>query len=40
MVHFSRTQEPDPGRKDLYAAKYENYQKALAALDPLWTDLA
>jgi L-xylulokinase len=36
MVRFSRTQDPDPGRKDLYAEKYDRYQKALSALNPFW----
>jgi len=40
MVTFSRTQEPDPARKDLYEAKYARYKKALGALDPVWKELA
>jgi L-xylulokinase len=40
MVRFSRRQEPDPARKGLYAAKYERYRKVIAALDPIWTQLA
>ena len=39
MVRFSRVQPPDPARKDVYAAKYERYQKVLAVLGPIWKDL-
>ncbi len=40
MVRFARTQEPDPSTKDLYDAKYARYRKVIAALDPVWKDLA
>lgn len=40
MVHFSRIQRPDPAQKDLYAAKYQRYQKVLEALHPIWKDFA
>ncbi|NQT53896.1 carbohydrate kinase, partial [bacterium] len=40
MVHFSRCQQPNPARKELYEAKYANAQKVIAALDPVWPALA
>ena len=40
MVRFARVQEPDPAMASVYGAKYERYRKALAALDPVWKDLA
>ena len=39
MVKISRTQEPNPANKNTYAAKYDCYQKVLAALGPVWKDL-
>jgi len=40
MVKISRTQNPNPANRDAYAAKYEHYQKVLAALGPVWKDLS
>ncbi len=40
MVHFSGRQDPDPETKDVYAAKYRRYKKVIAALDPIWKELA
>ena len=40
MVHFSRTQQPDASKKDLYDAKYARYRQVISALDPVWKDLA
>ena len=40
MVHFSRTQEPDPAKKDLYDAKYDRHNKVIEALDGVWGELA
>ena len=40
MVRFSRVQQPDPARKDLYAGKYARYKKVIEALDGVWGDLA
>lgn len=40
MVRFARIQSPDPAQKAVYEAKYERYQKAIAALAPVWADLA
>ena len=39
MVKFTRTQEPDPARKDLYDAKYARYNRVLEALDGVWAEL-
>jgi L-xylulokinase len=39
MVHFSSRQEPDPSRKEIYETKYNNYQKVIDTLDPLWKEL-
>jgi ribulose kinase len=39
MVRFSRIQKPARAKKDLYETKYPRYQKAAAALDPVWKDL-
>ena len=39
MVRFSRIQQPDPAKRDLYETKYRRYQKVVAALDPVWKDL-
>ncbi|MCX7044779.1 MAG: carbohydrate kinase [Candidatus Sumerlaeota bacterium] len=39
MVHFSRTQKPNPGRKAYYEEKYRRYKRILAALDPVWKDI-
>jgi len=36
MTRVARRHEPDSGKKDIYAAKYERYQKVLQALDQLW----
>ena len=40
MVRMSRTQPPNASRAGLYAAKYDRYQKVLAALGPVWKELA
>ena len=40
MVKLSRVQQPNPARGDVYAAKYERYQKVLAALGPAWKELS
>ena len=40
MVKFTRTQEPDPSKKDLYDAKYARHNRVIAALDGVWADLA
>ncbi|HUT01587.1 MAG TPA: FGGY-family carbohydrate kinase, partial [Phycisphaerae bacterium] len=39
MVKFTRTQEPDPAKKDLYNAKYARYNRILEALDGVWAEL-
>jgi L-xylulokinase len=39
MVHFSRVQEPDPSKKELYDAKYARYNKVIEALDGVWGEL-
>ena len=39
MVHFSRVQQPDPARKALYEAKYDRYNRVIAALDGVWKEL-
>jgi L-xylulokinase len=39
MVKFTRTQEPDASRKDLYDAKYARYTRVIEALDPVWREL-
>ena len=39
MVRFSRRQDPDPARRELYDAKHERYKRAIAALDPVWREL-
>ncbi|MHC4199011.1 MAG: FGGY-family carbohydrate kinase [Planctomycetota bacterium] len=39
MVSMARRQEPDPGKKDLYAEKFERYKKVIAALEPVWGDV-
>jgi L-xylulokinase len=36
MARVARRHEPDPGKKDRYAAKYGRYQKVLQALDQVW----
>ncbi|MHC5074717.1 MAG: FGGY-family carbohydrate kinase [Planctomycetota bacterium] len=40
MVKFSRIQQPDKSKKDIYQAKYERYKKILAALEPIWSDIS
>ncbi len=40
MVRFSRCQQPEPARKELYDGKYELHRKTIAALDPVWPGLA
>jgi len=40
MVEISRVQEPKAANKNVYAAKYERYQKVLAALEPVWKELS
>ena len=39
MVRFSRRQQPNPARRDIYEAKYQRYGKLVDALDPFWPDL-
>ena len=39
MVKFTRTQEPDPARKDLYEAKYARHNKIIESLDAAWAQL-
>jgi len=39
MVAVTRVQPPDPSLSDLYQAKYQRYQKVLAALAPVWKEL-
>ena len=36
MVSFSRTIRPNPDRIDLYKAKYEQHNRTIEALDPVW----
>jgi len=36
MVRFSRIQEPDRGKKEVYQAKYGRYKAILAVLEPIW----
>jgi len=38
MVKISRSQEPNLANKDVYATKYERYQKVLASLGPVWKE--
>ncbi len=40
MVTFTRTQNPDPAKKDHYETKYAKYKTVVEALDPLWPGLA
>ena len=40
MTSIARRQEPDPAKKDVYAAKYERYKKVVAALDSIWKDFS
>ncbi|MHC4757554.1 MAG: FGGY-family carbohydrate kinase [Planctomycetota bacterium] len=40
MVRFSRIQEPDAGKKDLYKSKYGRYKKILSTLEPIWKDIS
>ena len=39
MVRIAETYQPSPLKNDLYAQKYDRYQKALALLGHLWQDL-
>ena len=39
MVNFSRSFQPDPALKDVYAAKYDRYRKVVSALDGIWKDI-
>jgi L-xylulokinase len=39
MVRFSRVQEPDKGRKEVYRDKYERYKTILGALEPIWKEI-
>jgi len=36
MVRFARRQEPDPGRKALYDAKFARYHQTIRALGSVW----
>ncbi|MGD0088637.1 MAG: FGGY-family carbohydrate kinase [Planctomycetota bacterium] len=36
MTRIARRYEPDPKKGEVFAAKYERYQKVLRALDQLW----
>jgi len=36
MTAIARRHDPDPAKKDVYAAKYERYEKVLQALDEVW----
>jgi len=40
MVKIARVQQPDPSMKDVYAAKFERYQRVIDALGPVWQDLS
>jgi len=39
MTSIARRHDPDPDKKEIYAAKYERYKKVLASLSPIWKDL-
>ncbi|MBN2476398.1 MAG: carbohydrate kinase [Pirellulales bacterium] len=40
MVKIDRVQRPDPAYRDVYAAKFERYQRVVAALSPVCKDFA
>jgi len=39
MIRFSRIQEPDPSKKEIYDKKYALYQEVVTTLGPVWKDL-
>ncbi len=39
MVKIARVQDPNPTNKEVYDAKFERYQKVIAALAPVWEDV-
>jgi L-xylulokinase len=38
MVRITRRTEPNPQLKDIYTGKYENYKRAIKALDSYWSE--
>jgi len=40
MVKIARVQEPNPENAELYAKKFERYEKAIGALEAVWSDLS
>ena len=39
MVKVSRVQQPNPDTRQIYAEKYNRYNKVISALEPLWKEL-